>query len=146
MVYDFGLMKLYIKEMIDAFDHGVTLWSGDDPDYVAQMKRFSKRWIVLPVSPSAEQFARVIFLMVERVLHLTKMQNGERDVSIQSIIVHETETGYAQAFAEDAHSIKMGLIALETIEFSPQVRQEWHDPNLWNHVLEGRPLTTPQKV
>jgi 6-pyruvoyltetrahydropterin/6-carboxytetrahydropterin synthase len=110
------------------------------------MKRFSKRWIVLPVSPSAEQFARVIFLMVERVLHLTKMQNGERDVSIQSIIVHETETGYAQAFAEDAHSIKMGLIALETIEFSPQVRQEWHDPNLWNHVLEGRPLTTPQKV
>ena len=146
MVYDFGLMKLYIKEMIDAFDHGVTLWSGDDPDYVAQMKRFSKRWIVLPVSPSAEQFARVIFLMVERVLHLTKMQNGERNVSIQSIIVHETETGYAQAFAEDAHSVKMGLIALETIEFSPHIRQEWHDPNLWNHVLEGRPLTTPKKV
>ena len=30
MVYDFGLTKRYIKELIDSFDHAITLWSKDD--------------------------------------------------------------------------------------------------------------------
>jgi 6-pyruvoyltetrahydropterin/6-carboxytetrahydropterin synthase len=146
MVYDFGLMKLTIKEMIDSFDHGITLWSGDDPAYIASMKRFSKRWVELPVSPSAEQFARVIFLIVERVLVCSQMQNGERNVQLSSIIVHETDTGYAQAFAEDAHSEKMGTITLEAIAFSDQVRREWRDTTLWHTLLESKKLLLPNKV
>jgi len=70
MVYDFGLTKLYIKELIDSFDHSITLWSGDEKSYIEDMKKHSQRWVELPVSPSAEQFSRVIFLMVERVLVL----------------------------------------------------------------------------
>ncbi|NOR55763.1 MAG: 6-carboxytetrahydropterin synthase QueD, partial [Sulfurovum sp.] len=89
MVYDFGLTKRYIKELIDSFDHGITLWSKDDAAYLAAMKQHSKRWVELPVSPSAEQFSRVIYLMVERVLACTVMKNGERDVKLHSIIVHE---------------------------------------------------------
>ena len=104
MVYDFGLTKLYIKELIDSFDHAITLWSKDDQKYIADMKTHSSRWIELPVSPSAEQFSRVIYLIVERVLACTSMVNGEREVKLHSIIVHETETGYAQGFKEDAHS------------------------------------------
>ncbi len=146
MVYDFGLMKQTIKEMIDSFDHGITLWSGDNADYIASMKRFSKRWIELPVSPSAEQFARVIFLMVERVLEVTRMQNGERNVHLHSIIVHETDTGYAQAFAEDAHSEKMGQIPLDAICFSDQVVQEWSQPHLWEKLLSRIPIKSPIKV
>ncbi len=30
MVYDFGLMKRGMKELIDSFDHGVAIWDGDD--------------------------------------------------------------------------------------------------------------------
>lgn len=146
MVYDFGLTKLYIKELIDSFDHGITLWSKDDKAYLEAMKAHSNRWVELPVSPSAEQFSRVIYLIVERVLTCTTMINGERDVKLHSIIVHETETGYAQGFKEDAHSELMGKIALEDILFSEQVQSEWSDAKLWDKLLNHTLITNPKKV
>ncbi|HQR73554.1 MAG TPA: 6-carboxytetrahydropterin synthase [Sulfurovum sp.] len=146
MVYDFGLTKRSIKEMIDSFDHAITLWSKDDTAYVTAMKTYSNRWIELPVSPSAEQFSRVIYLIVERILACTGMQNGEKNVSLHSIIVHETETGYAQGFKEDAHSELMGSIRLEEIVFSPQVQSEWTDPELWKKLLAQECIQNPAKV
>ncbi|SFV65170.1 6-carboxytetrahydropterin synthase @ Queuosine biosynthesis QueD, PTPS-I [hydrothermal vent metagenome] len=146
MVYDFGLTKRYIKELIDSFDHGITLWKQDDRTYLEAMKAHSSRWIELPVSPSAEQFSRVIYLMVERVLACTEMRNGEKEVKLHSIIVHETETGYAQGFEKDAHSELMGKIALEEIVFSEQIRLEWSDPKLWEHLLKHQTLVNPKKV
>lgn len=146
MVYDFGLTKRTIKELIDSFDHAITLWSKDDPEYIAAMKKYSNRWVELPVSPSAEQFSRVIYLMVERILACTDMQNGEREVTLHSIIVHETETGYAQGFIEDAHSELMGVIELEDIHFSTQVRSEWSDPSVWDKLLLGTPIKNPKRV
>jgi len=146
MVYDFGLTKLYIKELIDSFDHAITLWSRDDSQYIEAMKKYSNRWVELPVSPSAEQFSRVIYLMVERVLSCTDMQNGEREVNLHSIIVHETETGYAQGFKEDAHSKLMGEIKLEDIYFSKQVQSEWSDSSLWRKLLAKELIKNPKKV
>ena len=146
MVYDFGLTKLYIKELIDSFDHSITLWSDDDKAYIDAMKKYSNRWVELPVSPSAEQFSRVIYLMVERVLECTDMQNGEKEVRLHSIIVHETETGYAQGFKEDAHSELMGKIALEDIVFSEQVKSEWSDSMLWEKLLTRQSTINPKKI
>jgi len=146
MVYDFGLTKLYIKELIDSFDHAITLWSKDDAKYIEAMKKYSNRWIELPVSPSAEQFSRVIYLMVERILECTQMQNGEKEVKLHSIIVHETETGYAQGFKEDAHSKLMGEIKLEDIIFSKQVCDEWSDSLLWVKLLAYTPIKNPSRV
>ncbi|MEA3490738.1 MAG: 6-carboxytetrahydropterin synthase [Campylobacterota bacterium] len=146
MVYDFGLTKLSIREMIDSFDHAITLWSGDDPEYIDSIKYFSHRWVELPVSPSAEQLSRVIYLMVERILSCTQMQNGEREVTLHSIIIHETETGYAQCFKEDAHSPLMGVISLEDIIFSAQVMDEWSDSALWSRLLTHQPITHPTKI
>ncbi len=146
MVYDFGLTKLYIKEMIDSFDHAITLWSDDERAYIDDMKRHSRRWIELPVSPSAEQFSRVIYLITEQILSATVMQNGEREIGLQSIIVHETDTGYAQCFGEDAHNQLMGKIDLEEIIFSSQIASEWSDSNLWRNIIDKKPLTTPKIV
>ena len=146
MVYDFGLTKLYIKELIDSFDHGITLWCKDDKAYLDAMKTHSNRWVELPVSPSAEQFSRVLYLMVERVLACTDMINGEREVKLHSIIVHETETGYAQGFKEDAHSKLMGKIALEDISFSDQVQSEWSDTELWDKLLNHTMITNPKNI
>jgi 6-pyruvoyltetrahydropterin/6-carboxytetrahydropterin synthase len=146
MVYDFGLTKLYIKELIDSFDHSITIWNQDSKNYIESMKRHSSRWIELPVSPSAEQFARVIFLIVERVLLCSDMQNGERDVKVHSIIVHETETGYAQGFREDAYSTLMGEIKLEDIIFSKQIQNEWSDNTLWEKLLARTRIINPKKV
>jgi len=146
MVYDFGLTKLYIKELIEAFDHAITLWSGDSSDYVEDMKRHSKRWIELPVSPSAEQFSRVIYLMIERVLECTGMVNGERNVKLHSIIVHETETGYAQGFKEDAYRELMGIISLENIIFSKEIQEGWSNTQLWEELQAHKIVVNPKKV
>ena len=146
MVYDFGLMKLSIKALIDAFDHSITLWSEESSAYKEAMKAHSKRWVELPVSPSAEQFSRVFFLMVERVLACTVMQNEEKEVALKSIIVHETDTGYAQCFKEDAHSTLMGSIALEEILFSEQTQSEWSDVKLWEKLLTYQKIVSPKEV
>lgn len=146
MVYDFGLMKQGMKELIDSFDHGVAIWDGDDQSYIEAMKEHSNRWVVLPVSPSCEQFSRVLFLMLDRLLSLTQTMNGERGVKLNSIIVHETETGYAQAFEEDAYSELMGTISLESIHFSNEVKEGWSDPRLWDKILSGESFINPKTI
>jgi len=137
MVYDFGLMKQNMKDLIESFDHAIALWSGDDAEYLQSMKAHSDRWVELPVSPSAEQFSRVLFVMIDRLLQLTSTSNGEKEVKLNSIIVHETQTGYAQCFKEDAYSVNMGLIKLDDIIFSPQVISDFKDAELFKKVLKG---------
>lgn len=143
MVYDFGLMKGIIKDLIDSFDHAITFWDKDDADYVAACKNFSARWIALPVSPSAEQFSRVFFFLVDAVLKHTNMQNGEGDVTLHSVIVHETDTGYAQCFSEDIENVQMGELSLTEIVFSEQVKSEWAMPNMYDHLKNGDLFDNP---
>lgn len=143
MVYDFGLIKLSIKELIDSFDHSTTIWDKDDKEYVDMIKKHSLRWVSLPVSPSAEQFCRVIFLMIDKLLQLTQMSNGEKEVNLHSVIVHETDTGYAQGFREDAYSKLMGKIELNEIVFSKQVMDEWSDKEMWNKLINGNVFINP---
>jgi 6-pyruvoyltetrahydropterin/6-carboxytetrahydropterin synthase len=137
MVYDFGLMKGTIRDVVDAFDHTLCFWDQDDLDYIAACKKFSARWISLPLSPSAEQFSRLFFVVIDRILQQTDMANNESDVRLYSIIAHETETGYAQCFREDAYNPRMGVIALEDIIFSEQVKKEWQDPAMYARLIAG---------
>lgn len=137
MVYDFGLLKGDVRDLIDAFDHAVALWSGDDPEYLQAMRAHSERWVMIPVSPSAEQFSRLFFRLVDTALSQTHMSNGEADVRLHSVIVHETETGYAQCFREDADNPRMGRIDLDSIEFSAAVTREWRDPDMFERLRAG---------
>jgi 6-pyruvoyltetrahydropterin/6-carboxytetrahydropterin synthase len=146
MVYDFGLMKQNMKDLIDAFDHSIAIWSGDDVNYIEDMKKHSFRWVVLPVSPSAEQFSRVIFMMIDRLLNLTSTVNGEKEVKLNSVIVHETQTGYAQCFRDDAYSKKMGVISLDEIIFSDEIRSEWNDSELFEKIKKGESFINPSSV
>ena len=149
MVYDFGLMKGTMRDLIDSFDHAVAFWDRDDADYIAFCQQFSARWIRIPVSPSAEQFARLFFVIIDAILKLTVMANGEGLVRLHSVIAHETETGYAQAFREDIDNIRMGQIRLEDIEFSAQCQAEWLDPQMYRKLIDGEPFvnaTPPQQV
>lgn len=143
MVYDFGLMKGIIKDLIDSFDHAITFWDKDDADYVTACKKFSARWIALPVSPSAEQFSRVFFFLVDAVLKHTNMQNGEGDVTIHSVIVHETDTGYAQCFREDIENVQMGELSLADIVFSEQVKVEWAMSDMYDRLKNGDLFDNP---
>jgi 6-pyruvoyltetrahydropterin/6-carboxytetrahydropterin synthase len=146
MVYDFGLMKQNIKDLVESFDHAITLWNGDSSEYISDMKKHSARWVELPVSPSAEQFARVIFLLIDTLFQQTKAINGEKEVKLHSIIVHETDTGYAQAFRDDAYNEKMGKIELKDIVFSDDVIEKFADSELFEKLKNGTEFINPESV
>ena len=143
MVYDFGLLKGVIKDLYDSFDHAICFWQQDNAGYIEACKNFSARWVSLPVSPSAEQFSRIFFYLAQQVLASTETQNGEGDVEVYSVIVHETDTGYAQSFAEDITNEQMGLLNLDQIEFSEQVKAEWADPEMFDKLIRGIKFQNP---
>ena len=143
MVYDFGLLKGVIKELFDSFDHAICFWQKDDAAYIDACKTFSARWISLPVSPSAEQFSRIFFFIAQQVLNSTSTLNGEGDVEVYSVIVHETDTGYAQSFQEDIDNEQMGLLDLEQIIFSEQVQSEWSDTQMYEKLKNGMKFQNP---
>lgn len=146
MVYDFGLLKMGVRDLIDAFDHAVAIWNDDDPAYVAACQTFSERWVMLPVSPSAEQFSRLFFCLVDRLLSQTEMVNGEAEVVLYSVIVHETETGYAQCFRDDIDNPNMGEIDLEKIFFSEAITSDWSDPQLFEKIKRGVRVQNPSAI
>ncbi|EAU01206.1 MULTISPECIES: 6-pyruvoyl trahydropterin synthase family protein [Campylobacter] len=146
MVYDFGLMKQNIKCIIDSFDHATTIFSGDEAEYKSDLKKHSARWVEIPLNPSAEQFCRIFFVIIDRLLSTTIMQNGEREVKLESIIVHETDTGYAQCFRDDAYNAKMGEINLDRIVFSQAVIDEWDDKELFEKIKFKKPIVNAKDV
>jgi len=146
MVYDFGLMKQNMKALVESFDHAIAIWSGDDREFIDDMKKHSQRWVELPISPSAEQFSRVIFVMIDKLLKLTSAVNGEKEVKLNSVIVHETDTGYAQAFRDDAYSKNMGIINLDEIIFSDEVQNSWKDTQLWSKIKNEERFINPKSV
>ena len=146
MVYDFGLTKLMIKELIDSFDHAITLWSKDNKEYINDMKKWSERWVEIPVNPSAEQLSRLFFLMIDKVLKNTIMVNEEKNVMVDSVIVHETDTGYAKCDKEDAYNHNLGIIDLKEIKFSNRIKEEWSDPLMWEKLLSGEKFENPKIV
>ncbi|MCG9515620.1 6-carboxytetrahydropterin synthase [Acinetobacter pittii] len=144
MVYDFGLLKGVIKDLFDSFDHAICFWEKDDPQYIDACQSFSARWISLPVSPSAEQFSRIFFYLAQQVLQSTVTQNGEGDVEVYSVIVHETDTGYAQSFIEDIQNEQMGILSLDRIVFSEQIQIEWANPRMYEDLKTGIKFNNPQ--
>jgi 6-pyruvoyltetrahydropterin/6-carboxytetrahydropterin synthase len=135
MVYDFGLLKGPVRDLFDSFDHAFLFWRKDREDFRRSVKTFSRRWIELPVSPTAEQLSRVLFVLADAVLKNTRAANGEKGVKVHSVILHETATGYARSFRKDAFSRVMGPILLRDILFSDGVKKEWSDPTMWDRLL-----------
>lgn len=144
MVYDFGLLKGIIKDLFDSFDHAICFWDKDSKDYIQACQQFSARWVSLPVSPSAEQFSRIFFYLAQQVLNATKTQNGEGDVEVYSVIVHETDTGYAQSFIEDIENAQMGILSLNEIQFSEQIKIEWNDSEMYEKLKIGQIFNNPE--
>jgi len=134
MIMDFGLMKGNIKDIIDSFDHALTVWD-KDKDLVEIAKKSSDRYIVLPMSSSAEAQAVLFFKIIKKMLKKTKFNNGEKNVRLVSVRVHETDTGYAEAFEKD---LKLIDFKLKDIEFSEQIKKEWKDPKMWDKLLSKK--------
>jgi len=100
-IIDFGLIKNIIKPFINSFDHCMQFHHNESNEVKEFYAKHNRRWIQLPVSPTAESLSLLMLFVISKLLKNEKYTNGEGDVKVHSIIYHETTTGYAQAFSED---------------------------------------------
>ncbi len=143
MIYDFGLTKGTIKDIIDSFDHAYAMWDKESEEFKSFIKNNSDRYIEMPISPSAECFSLTLLFIINKVLQATEFKNGEGEVSVNSVRVHETETGYAEAFLEDLEWFKFDLA---DITFSQAIKNEWKDAEMYDKLLtyhNGEQKTKP---
>lgn len=84
---------------------------------------------------SAAPFTPVIVPLVQAQLEQTAMLNDDQKVRLQSLIAHQTDTGYTQCLREDVFNPRMRAFALELIQFSAQVQRECSDPQLFARYL-----------
>jgi 6-pyruvoyltetrahydropterin/6-carboxytetrahydropterin synthase len=133
MIMDFGLTKTTIKDFIDSFDHAESIWVKDFLA-VEQGECFSERYVIMPVSPSAEQYALLFLFVIDKIIKATEFNNGEKNVRVSSVKVHETDTGYAEAFYEDLSMINYSL---DDIKFSEGIKNEWSDSEMFNKLTRA---------
>lgn len=132
MIYDFGLTKGTIKDIVDSFDHAYSVWDKESDEFMDFIKNNSDRYVVMPVSPSAECYSLTLLYIIDKLMKATEMNNGEGTVSVSSVRVHETETGYAESFQSDLEWFKFNL---EDIEFSDAIKDEWLDSEMYDKLI-----------
>lgn len=131
MILDFGLLDK-VKEFIGSFDHSYSLWEGESEEYKTFIYTFNRRVAEIPISPSAEGFALLFFYALDQILKTTELKNGEGHVTLSSVRVHETATGYAEAFREDLRWVNF---TAANIKFSSGITEEWKDGNWWKQLI-----------
>ena len=132
MVMDFGLMKGTIKDFIDSFDHAYSMWNHMPLDQKEFYTKHSERWIEMPVSPSAEAYSLMMLYVIDKMVKATEFNNGEKEVQVHSVRVHETVTGYAESFREDLEWYPYNLT---DIVFSDGIKAEWKDPKMFDKLI-----------
>lgn len=140
MLLDFGLTKGTIKDLIDSFDHAYSLWDQESGPFIDFIEDNSARWIKMPVSPSAEAYSLMFLRCIDAILKNTQLANGEGNVQVSSVRVHETATGYAEAFRADLDNENFPQFTIEDVEFSEQIREEWKNPMMWVDLINGVPF------
>lgn len=121
MVMDFGLLRRWVREIFEAFDHSYLVWSGESPEFKGNVRMMSRRWVELPFSPTAENLARFFHWLVQKILDRTDFRNGESGVRVRSVRVHETETGYAETEGWEPLVAELDSMPLRSVIFSDEI-------------------------
>ena len=132
MVMDFVLLN-NVAEFIHSFDHSYTLWDKEADDVKEAIYRINTRVAEIPVSPSAEGYALLFFFVIDRIISKTRLVNGEGNVKLHAVRVHETQSGYAEASSEDLSLIRF---TLDDVKFNDGITKEWKDKTWWNQICE----------
>ena len=119
MIYDFGLMKPSVGKFLDKFDHCWHYWNAESDEFKQFVQNTNQRWIELPFSPSAENYAIYFLKAINHILSHSEMKNGEGNVKCVGVKVHETDTGYAESELSDLkwHD----YYSLDDIKFSQEL-------------------------
>jgi 6-pyruvoyltetrahydropterin/6-carboxytetrahydropterin synthase len=130
MVMDFILLNK-TGEFIHSFDHSYTLWDKEMEEVKSAIYKINSRVAEIPVSPSAEGYALLFLFVLDKIIANTRFVNGEGNVRLQSVRVHETQSGYAEAFREDLNLVNFSL---SDILFSKGIKEEWKDKEWWDKL------------
>lgn len=130
MVMDFCRLDK-VKLFIESFDHSYSLWNQEPQEFKECIYRYNKRVAEIPVSPSAEGYALMFFYVIDKILQNTSPVNGEGNVRLSSVRVHETATGYAEAFRED---LSLAHFKSHDICFSEGITEEWKEQDWWKQL------------
>ena len=130
MVMDFVLLDK-VKELVDSFDHTYSLWKEESDELKSFVYKYNRRVAEIPVSPSAEGYALLLLYLIDKILQNTEHKNGEGNVQLSSVRVHETATGYAEAFRED---LKLVNFDIHDIHFSEAIQEEWKENEWWKKL------------
>lgn len=134
MVIDFGLLKANLGDFADSFDHALMVWN-HDPVMVATADRTSDRVVSSPYNMTAENMAKVFYMGAQNIINAMQTLNGEGKITVDSVIVHETATGYAQAFVEDITGTDISM--LPQLRFSEAIAADWKDSKLHEYITCG---------
>ncbi|PID94491.1 MAG: 6-carboxytetrahydropterin synthase QueD [Bacteroidetes bacterium] len=141
MVMDFMLLDK-VKLLIDSFDHSYSLWEKERTDFKSWIYQNTERVAEIPVSPSAEGYALMFFFIIDKILKNTVFRNNEGAIKLYSVKVHETSTGFAEAFEEDLSLVDFSL---QEIRFSDAIEKEWSE-EWWNALKQGIPYNNPEVI
>ena len=130
MVLDFVLLN-NVAEFIHSFDHSYTLWDKEVDEVKEAIYRINTRIAEIPVSPSAEGYALLFFFVINQLISKIRLINGEGNVHLHAVRVHETLSGYAEASAED---LKLVFFTMKDIRFNQGIKREWKDKTWWNQI------------
>ena len=130
MVMDFVLLN-NVGEFIHSFDHSYTLWDKELAEVREAIYKISSRVAEIPVSPSAEGYALLFYFVIDRLISTTKFVNGEGNVRLHAVRVHETQSGYAEASAEDLNLINFPIT---DIQFNTGITGDWKDREWWGRI------------
>lgn len=130
MVMDFCRLDK-VKELIESFDHTYSLWQHENEELKSFIYRYNKRVAEIPVSPSAEGYALLFLYVIDKILQSTPKINGEGNVLLYSVRVHETATGYAEAFREDLCLVRFQP---KDIRFSEGIIADWKSTEWWEKI------------
>lgn len=130
MLIDFGFIKQYLHPFVDSFDHAFWLWDRPEDHHIINFfdKEF-ERVLVSPWSTTAEMQAKMFYTYAVWMLNKLEshglFENGERYPEVDSVIVHETTTGWAKYSAEDAVKDKFPATDLKKLYISDGIKAEW---------------------
>ena len=64
----------------------------------------------------------MFYYMIKQLLEKIELLNGEGQIKLDSVRVHETETGYAEAFEED---LSLAHFTYSDVKFSESIKESW---------------------
>ena len=102
MVIDFGEISSVVKKyLMDNYDHALIMPRGDPNDnnwqtYLSALEKFNSKLFIVDENPTAEFFAKQMFLKIEELLLSVICVDNDRNFHVRKVRFHETDTGYAE--------------------------------------------------